>query len=84
MANTFTPNGDGINDTWVISGLENDASALIKVFNRFGTIVYQSKGYNVPWNGTSNGKKIPSGVYYYVISAKDGKQVLSGSLTIIY
>jgi len=84
IPNTFTPNGDGINDTWVIEGLENDQTVLIRVFNRYGTQVYQSKGYGNAWNGYCGGKKLPSGVYYYILTAKNGTQKFSGSLTILY
>ena len=83
IPNTFTPNGDGINDTWVISGLDNDLSVAVKTFDRYGSLLFQSIGYATPWDGTYRGKKLPAGVYYYVISAR-AKQVLSGSVTIIY
>lgn len=84
LPNTFTPNGDGINDTWVIAGLEGDASSMVRVYNRYGKLVFQSSGYTTPWDGTFEGKKLSPGVYYYVISARAAKQVLSGSLTVIY
>ncbi len=84
IPNAFTPNNDGINDTWVIEGLLNDQSATVFVYNRYGVLVFQSRGYGVPWNGQYQGKRIPSGVYYYVISAKNNTQKFSGSLTIIY
>ena len=83
IPNTFTPNGDGINDKWVISGLENDLSVTVKVYDRYGSSLFRSVGYPAPWDGTYNGTKLPAGVYYYIISARD-KQVLSGSVTIIY
>ena len=82
IPNTFTPNGDGTNDTWVIEGL--DATATVKVFNRWGAELYQSIGYPNPWRGEYNGKKLPPGVYYYIVTAKSGTQKFSGSLTIIY
>ncbi len=84
MGNTFTPNGDNINDNWAITGLENDPTVTVKVFNRNGSLVYYSKKYNIPWDGTKDGNKLPAGVYYYVISSKQGTQILSGSLSIIY
>jgi gliding motility-associated-like protein len=68
IPNTFTPNGDGINDTWVIEGL--DATATVKVFTRWGSEVYQTTGNYTPWNGEYNGKKLVSGVYYYIVTAK--------------
>jgi gliding motility-associated-like protein len=84
IPNAFTPNGDGVNDTWDIVGLEYDQTALVKVFTRYGQQVYQSKGYGSPWNGEYQGKKLPMGAYYYIINTKHGTQTLSGELTIIY
>jgi len=82
IPNTFTPNNDGINDTWNVQGL--DATATVKIFNRWGAQLYQSKGYPVPWNGTYGGKKLPSGVYYYIITAKNGSETFDGWVSIIY
>ncbi len=82
IPNTFTPNGDGVNDTWVVEGL--DATATVQVFTRWGKQIYQSVGYPVPWNGEYDGKKLPQGVYYYVITAKNNTQKLSGWVSIIY
>jgi len=79
----FTPNGDGKNDTWNITGLETDASVLVKVFNRYGSIVFQSTGTTASWNGRKNGQPVPAGVYYYVISGKNSKQLFSGSITLL-
>jgi len=82
IPNTFTPNGDGVNDTWAIDGL--DETAIVKVFTRWGAEVYQSIGYGKPWNGQYNGKQLAPGVYYYLITAKSNTQKLSGSITILY
>jgi len=82
IPNTFTPNGDGVNDTWVIEGL--DESGTVKVYTRWGSEVYQSIGYSTPWSGVYAGKKLAPGVYYYIVTAKNGSQKFSGSLTIIY
>ncbi|MGF7082926.1 gliding motility-associated C-terminal domain-containing protein [Mucilaginibacter sp. UYCu711] len=84
VPNAFTPNGDGINDSWVIAGLEGDLSTTVKVYNRYGDIVFQSIGYTIPWSGLVSNKKVPAGVYYYVISGHAGSQTISGNLTIIY
>lgn len=84
IPNVFSPNGDGVNDTWTISGLEDDQTALVRVYNRIGTLLFQSYGYATPWAGNYNGHKLPAGVYYYVINARGAKQVLSGSVSIIY
>ncbi|WP_426672092.1 gliding motility-associated C-terminal domain-containing protein [Mucilaginibacter sp. McL0603] len=84
IPNAFTPNGDGINDTWDISGLAYDPTVLVRIFDRYGQQVYQSRGYGTPWNGEYHGKKLPQGVFYYVINAKNNSQTYSGSLTILY
>ena len=84
IPNAFTPNGDGINDTWAIIGLEYDPKSMVRVFTRYGQQVYQSKGYGIPWNGESRGKKLPAGAYYYIINTKNGSQTFSGEVTIIY
>lgn len=84
IPNTFTPNGDSINDTWIIDGLNNDPTVSLKVFNRYGALIYKSIGYTTPWNGEYNGVKVPAGVYYYILTTKKGKQTFSGSVTILY
>nr|WP_294944843.1 gliding motility-associated C-terminal domain-containing protein [uncultured Mucilaginibacter sp.] len=84
IPNTFTPNNDGINDTWAIEGLDADKTSLIKVFNRYGNEVYSSKGYAIPFRGENRGKKVPAGVYYYILKARNNTQQFSGYLTILY
>ena len=83
IANTFTPNGDGINDYWVINGIANYPAAEVRVFTRNGQKVFYSKGYATPFDGTFEGKKLPEGVYYYIINLHSNCSLLSGSLTII-
>lgn len=83
IANTITPNGDGINDYWTIKNIENYPGALIQIFNRYGQKVYESKGYSIPFDGTYNNQKLATGVYYYIINLGNKCNLLSGSLTII-
>jgi gliding motility-associated-like protein len=54
------------------------------VYNRYGNQIFESHGYPTPWDGTYKGSRLPQGTYYYIINAKAGTQILSGSLTIIY
>jgi gliding motility-associated-like protein len=83
IPNAFSPNGDGINDSWVIRGLFNDPECKVLVFNRSGTVVFESgRGYDVAWNGEYNNQTLPVGVYYYVLSFSDG-QKSSGSVMIM-
>lgn len=80
----FSPNGDGINDTFVI---ENSAGYTIdlEVYNRWGNIVYKSKSYQNDWAGKCNeglyiGQDVPTGTYYYVVKINNEKKV--GFITI--
>lgn len=81
--NTFTPNGDGINDFWEISYLNDYPGCVIEVYNTAGTLVYRSVGYATPWDGTFKGQKLPAGTYYYVIDPKNGRSRIAGYVTII-
>lgn len=83
IPNTFTPNGDGINDLWTIKYLDSYAAGTVKIYNRNGGLVFQSKGYSKAWNGTFNGRPLPTGVYYYVIDLRDGSPVRSGEVSIL-
>ena len=83
IPNAFSPNGDGVNDTWNIKYLESYPGATVDVFNRYGQIVFRSFGYNRPWDGSSKGQLLPIGTYYYIINPKNGKPIYTGSITII-
>lgn len=83
VVNTFTPNGDGINDKWDIPALLKYPGATVDIFTRNGQKIFHSIGYGISWDGTYNGKQVPFGVYYYIIDTKFEGQVLSGYLTII-
>ena len=81
--NSFSPNGDNINDVWVIKYLDSYPNATVEIFNRNGNRVFFSNGYKVPFDGNFQNEPLPVGVYYYVISPKNGRKIISGSLTII-
>ncbi len=83
IPNAFSPNGDGVNDYWEITGLNLYAAIHISVYNRYGQLVYLSTNYNQPWNGSFKEKKLPIGTYYYVLDLKKGGKKLSGSVAII-
>lgn len=83
IPNAFSPNGEGINDTWSISSLEETKDITVDIYNRFGQILFHSKGYSQPWDGTYNGKYLPFGTYYYLINFNNGTKPLSGYLTLI-
>lgn len=83
IPNTFTPNGDGINDVWNISDLSYYTSCSVTVYNRLGNIVFQSIGYGRPWDGTFKGQQVPVATYYYLIETARNKERLKGSITVI-
>jgi gliding motility-associated-like protein len=83
IPNVFSPNGDNINDTWMIKYLESYPDCIVQVFTRSGQSIYHSNGYSVPWDGKFKGQSLPVATYYYIIKSVIGKKLLSGSVTII-
>ena len=81
--NSFSPNGDGIHDIWLVGGLETYPNSELTIFNRAGQIMYQSKPYFEGWDGKFQGKDLPIGVYYYIINRGNGEPLLSGSIYLI-
>ncbi|MBU2951608.1 T9SS type B sorting domain-containing protein [Tamlana agarivorans] len=71
----FTPNGDGINDTWQvygISGVYKDHTKIL-IFDRYGKLLKELHPQNEGWNGTFNGEKLPSADYWFSIKLADGR-----------
>ncbi|MFN8251350.1 MAG: PKD domain-containing protein [Ferruginibacter sp.] len=83
VPNTFTPNGDGINETWKIEYLDTYPGCKVQVFTRTGQLVFESKGYKVPWDGRYNGKPLPFDTYYYIIEPGNGRKPVTGYVTIL-
>jgi gliding motility-associated-like protein len=83
LTNTFTPNGDGVNDYWTIANLHTYPGATVQIFNRYGQTVFNSQGYPSPWDGKMKGENLPIGTYYYIINPQNGLKAISGSITII-
>ncbi len=81
----FSPNGDGMNDTWYVDDIDKYPNANVSVYNRLGALVYQSKGYNNEWEGRSqNGMPLPLATYYFVIDLNQfGTKAVTGHVTII-
>jgi gliding motility-associated-like protein len=85
----FSPNGDGNNEFWTIRGIEYHPDNEVSVFNRWGNLVYETKGYNngnVSWQGQVNGKlsigsDAPDGTYFYVVKVA-GAKAISGYVII--
>lgn len=83
LVNAFSPNGDGQNDEWLISGIANYPNATVAIYNRYGHQVFESTGYKTPFNGQRNGAGLPVGTYYYIIDLKRGCGLQKGSLTLV-
>jgi len=83
VPNAFTPNRDGINDTWNIPALSAVHNFEIRVFNRYGQLVFHTRNNFIGWNGKFNGADQPAGLYVYLISIDNGKRILKGPLALI-
>jgi gliding motility-associated-like protein len=84
IPNAFTPNNDGVNDTWSIRGLDSNPRNTLKIFNRTGSLLYEAKTNLTPWDGQFMGKRLPAGVYYYTLYSGVAKQSFSGWISMIY
>ena len=89
--NSFTPDGDGVNDQWVIEDIESFPDNTVRLFNRWGNLIYEETGYNNQdraWNAErTNGvgfgsDRVPDGTYFYVIDLGDGSPSRSGFVVI--
>jgi len=69
--NAISPNRDGINDYFKIEGLASYPENELKIFNRFGNLLYEKTGYDNSWGGEVDGEILPNGTYFYILS--DGK-----------
>lgn len=87
VKNAFTPNGDGINDTWeVYDSYDCLRNVTVHIFNRYGNKVFESRDYRNKWPGTYNNKPVPDGTYYAVVDFVliSGKKVtVKSDLTIL-
>ncbi len=83
MPNAFSPNGDGLNDTWEIRNLNSLTDAEVFVFNRSGALIYYADKNGQPWDGTYENQKVLPGMYRYLIRSP-GRQPMQGALQVIY
>jgi gliding motility-associated-like protein len=84
VPNTFTPNGDNYNDTWVIGNIDLYPDVTVKVFNEWGNEIFTSVGMYDPWDGTHRGNALPAGVYYYIIVLNNNEDnKYTGTISIV-
>lgn len=84
IAEGITPNGDGINDVWVVGGLEFFPLSKVTVVNRWGQVMFESAPGTTAWTGKFNGQPVPAGDYYFVIRPEPGKRPITGTVTVKY
>jgi gliding motility-associated-like protein len=83
IPDAFTPNGDGINDTWIIENIKMFPSATIFVYNRWGQEVWVGNP-GEEWDGKRNSKLMPAGTYLYLVELYDGSKPYTGTVTLVY
>ena len=84
----FSPNEDGIHDYWEIENIHLYPGALIEVYDRMGNMVYRRRNYinseSIAFNGyATDGRRLPSGTYYFILDLENDDEVFKGSLTIV-
>jgi gliding motility-associated-like protein len=84
IPNAFTPNGDGVNDTWDIEYIEKYPSAEVYVFNRWGQKLYAGRPGDASWDGYINGNKAPAGSYTYIVDLRNGLDPFTGVVVVVH
>ena len=81
----ITPNGDGRNDFWVVESLQNFPENELIIYDRWGRLVYEQKGYANDWQGTSlTGEPLPFATYYFVMKLNDASgAVYTGAISVL-
>ena len=90
LYDVISPNGDGINDTWTIPGIENYPENIVRIHNRWGDVVWNTRNYtndggaNTFQGQNNNAQDLPTGAYFYVIEFNDtNKTILGGAVTVV-
>ena len=83
IPDAFSPNGDGTNDFFVIPNIDNYPQGSLKIFNRWGTQIFEAAPYRNDWDGTSHhpaslGEQLPVSTYYYILDLGTGEEAFTG------
>ena len=81
MTNSFTPNGDGINDTWNLD-FSMYGGGELTIFSKWGNVVFQDNLPTFQWDGNYDNMPLPAGTYYYIIKLNNGLDQ-NGPVTIV-
>ena len=80
--NYISPNGDGKNDVWEIKNKDVYKEYKVTIYNDAGVAVFATKGYNNDWSGNLSGRKLPTGVYYFIVQSPDSSRKFTGSISL--
>lgn len=88
IPNAISPNGDLRNDVWKLEFLDLlYPDARVEIYNEWGQLVFESDGYDFPWDGKYNGEFVPDGTYYYIIDLKNSgdpdQDIFKGALLVL-
>jgi gliding motility-associated-like protein len=83
VTNSFSPNGDGVNDNWGVPGIRFYEGARISVYDRGGSRLFYTESPDEGWDGTFNGKQLPVGSYFWTIEIKETGEMRRGMLNVI-
>ena len=83
IPNAFTPNGNGLNDTWHIPALQAFPDAVVSIYNRWGKKIFQRSDSSKEWDGTFQKVPQPPGAYAYIIDLKNNHPLLKGVVVLI-
>ncbi len=81
--NSFSPNGDGINDSWGVPGIRFYGGARISVYDNVGSRLFYTESPDQGWDGTFNGKQLPVGTYFWTIEIRETGEMRRGTLNVI-
>ncbi|MCH7412012.1 gliding motility-associated C-terminal domain-containing protein [Belliella sp. R4-6] len=83
IVNTFTPNGDGMNDTWGVRELRFYTGVTLQVFERSGKRVFYTQNPDDRWDGTFNNIELPIGTYYWTVEVEETGEIRRGMLNLL-
>lgn len=83
VTNSFSPNGDGVNDSWSVPGIRFYEGARISVYDNVGSRLFYTESPDQGWDGTFNGKQLPVGTYFWVIEIRETGELRRGMLNLI-
>jgi len=83
LFNQFSPNSDGTNDLLRINCIENYPNNTLEVYDRYGNLVFEARGYDNTWDGTGENGDLPKGTYFYILDLGDGSSITKNWIQII-